>query len=601
MKYMPPRPEHPRPDFQRENWLNLNGEWQFAFDEMNEGILHEWYKAGRSLQEKIMVPFCYQSKLSGIHDKRLCSVIWYKRVFSCPESMNGKRVLLRFGAVDYRCQVYVNGLCIGMHEGGYTPFAFEITHHLRADENEVCLRVEDPADCTQPRGKQYWKEGWMDCWYTPVSGIWQTVYLEAVGERYFTKIHIKPDIDQGTAQFKLVLDALPERSITADIKIFFQGKAVRAQQIDVTQRQTGFSVSMVDGDCLDGFHTWSPEHPSLYDVHIRLLDGKTMLDGVNTYFGMRKVEVKDGWVLLNNRPLYQRLVLDQGYWPDSLITPPSDEAIRVDIEWAKKLGYNGARKHQKLEDPRYYYWADQLGLLVWGEVPSTYEFTNESVMNLSATLAGFIERDYNHPSIICWVPLNESWGVMRIYADKNMQAAARMLYHEAKALDSTRLVSVNDGWEQLETDIFGLHDYAATGEDIIRHFRDRDETTLHSNDWRMACVDAFKPTGKEAFLITEYGGIALQDAEGNGTWGYHGKVSDETAFFARYRDVTDAIRAIPYCQGYCYTQLTDVEQETNGLLTLDRKPKIDIDQFRALTTNPEGRREPPARVIAPEE
>ena len=590
MTHSIPRPEHPRPDFQRENWLNLNGEWQFAFDGDELGLGQAWYRPGYALPEKITVPFCYQSKLSGLHDKRLCPVVWYKRTFALPEGMWwDRRVFLRFGAVDYRCQVYINGERAGEHVGGYTPFGFDITPLLREGENELCVRVEDAPDCTQPRGKQYWKEGWMGCWYTPTTGIWQTVYLEAVGERFVTDAHITPDVDAGTAEFKLTLDAIPAKPLLAEIEIFHEGNLVRSLRTSVTQRLTGVSVNMVDGNHLEGFHLWSPEHPHLYDVRVRLLDGVTELDEFFTYFGMRKVEVKDGWVLLNNQPLYQRLVLDQGYWPESLITPPSDEAIVADIEWTKKFGYNGARKHQKLEDPRYYYWADKLGLIVWGEVPSAYEFSGESVKNLADTLEGFIRRDYNHPSILCWVPLNESWGVTRIYKDKRMQAAARMLYHQAKALDSTRLVSVNDGWEQVETDIFGLHDYAADGKTIAHHFADREEVCLHTNDWRMACADGFTPTGKEAFLVTEYGGIAFQDGAGADTWGYHDKVADEEAFFARYKDVTDAVRAIPYSQGYCYTQLTDVEQETNGLLTPDRKPKIDPDRFRTLTKNPEGR------------
>ena len=589
MTHSIPRPEHPRPDFQRENWLNLNGEWQFAFDEDDKGLAGKWYVPGVALPEKITVPFCYQSKLSGLHDKRLCPVVWYKRTFALPEGMWDRRVFLRFGAVDYRCQVYINGERAGEHVGGYTPFGFDITPLLREGENELCVRVEDAPDCTQPRGKQYWKEGWMGCWYTPTTGIWQTVYLEAVGERFVTDAHITPDVDAGTAEFKLTLDAIPAKPLLAEIEIFQEGNLVRSLRTSVTQRLTGVSVNMVDGNHLEGFHLWSPEHPHLYDVRVRLLDGVTELDEFFTYFGMRKVEVKDGWVLLNNQPLYQRLVLDQGYWPESLITPPSDEAIVADIEWTKKFGYNGARKHQKLEDPRYYYWADKLGLIVWGEVPSAYEFSGESVKNLADTLHGFIRRDYNHPSILCWVPLNESWGVTRIYKDERMQAAARMLYHQAKALDSPRLVSVNDGWEQVETDIFGLHDYAADGKTIAHHFADREEVCLHTNDWRMACADGFIPTGKEAFLVTEYGGIAFQDGAGADTWGYHDKVADEEAFFARYKDVTDAVRAIPYSQGYCYTQLTDVEQETNGLLTPDRKPKIDPDRFRTLTKNPEGR------------
>jgi len=584
-----PRPEHPRPDFVRPDWMNLNGEWQFAFDEKDQGLVENWQAPGMALPLSITVPFAHQTPASGLNDQRICSVLWYKRSFHLPENMKGRRVLLRFGAVDYRCQVYVNGALAGGHEGGYTPFALDVTRFLKDGENEICVRVEDAPDCTQPRGKQYWKEGWMGCWYTPTSGIWQTVYLEAVGDNYLLRAHITPDIDTGHAIFRLTLKQMPAKPLMAEVTVSFQGAEVRRAVVSVTQRTTEFSLSMVEGHLIPGFHFWSPKEPNLYDANIRILDGADEMDRVSTYFGMRKIAVKDGRVLLNNQPLYQRLVLDQGYWPDSHLTPPSDDAIRADVEWTKKLGYNGARKHQKLEDPRYYYWADRLGLIVWGEVPSTYEFTDESVNNLSATLAGFIDRDYNHPSIICWVPLNESWGVTRIYKDARMQAAARLLYHEAKALDGTRLVSVNDGWEQLETDIFALHDYADTAEKIERHFRDRDETCRISNDWRMASCEGFTPTGKEAFMVTEYGGIAFEDGDDENTWGYHDKVRGEEAFFARYQAVTDAVRAIDYCQGYCYTQLTDVQQETNGILTPDRKPKVDPERFRALTRDPAGR------------
>jgi beta-galactosidase/beta-glucuronidase len=589
MQQIIPRPEHPRPDFFRPDWLNLNGEWQFAFDEQDQGFALGYTNPGHTLPLRIQVPFAHECEASGLNDKRFSKVLWYRRSFAVPAAMQNRRVLLRFGAVDYRCEVFVNGVSAGSHVGGYTPFALDVTRLLREGENDLCVRVEDDRDCTQPRGKQYWKDGWMGCWYTPTSGIWQTVYLEATGDNYLKSAHIVPNIDQATATFLINLATIPQKPLNAEITISFNGQIVRRLTTLVNQRMTEVTVSMSDGDLLEGFHTWSPAAPNLYDVKIRLLDGSATLDEVDTYFGMRKVEVKDGWVLLNNRPLYQRLVLDQGYWPESMLTPPSDEAIRADLEWTKKLGYNGARKHQKLEDPRYYYWADKLGLLIWGELPSAYEFTSEMVHNLSDTLTGFIDRDFNHPSIIAWVPLNESWGVTRIYNNKRMQETANMLYRQAKALDDTRLVSVNDGWEQVTTDIFGLHDYAATGEAIERHFRDREETTLHSCDWRMACCDGFTPTGKEAFMVTEYGGIAFQDGAGGDTWGYHDKVSDEEAFFARFKSVNDAVRAISYCQGYCYTQLTDVQQETNGLLTPDRKPKVDVERFRALNINPDNR------------
>ena len=584
-----PRPEHPRPDFMRPTYLSLNGEWQFAFDDADEGLSKRWFTDSTALSGRITVPFCYQSAASGIGTEDIHPLLWYRRSFSVPADMRGGRVLLRFGAVDYRCDVYVNGLHVGAHTGGYTPFALDITHALKDVENDLCLRVEDAPDRAQPRGKQYWETGLMGCWYTPTSGIWQSVYLEGVGGYALTQIHITPDIDQHVATVALALDRAPKTPLTAELTLSQNGSELQRLTVSVTDRQCRIPLDMLRSGPFRQVDTWTPESPTLYDLQVRILDGERQADCVSTYFGMRKVEVKEGYMLLNNMPYYQRLILDQGYWPDTLLTPPSDEAIQKDILLTKQLGFNGARKHQKIEDPRYYYWADKLGLLVWGEVPSAYDFCDEAIRNLTQTTLDFIDRDFNHPSIITWVPLNESWGVTRIYKDKRMQQAAEMLYHQAKALDGTRLVSVNDGWEQVKTDIFGLHDYAASGEVIAKHFADQRETYLHTNDWRMSRADSFEPTFKEAFLLTEYGGIAFSDGKDADTWGYHDKVKDEDAFFARYKDTNDAVRAIPYCQGYCYTQLTDVQQETNGLLTPDRKPKVDVDRFRALTTNPDGR------------
>lgn len=581
-----PRPEHPRPDFMRPQWLNLNGPWQFAFDDGDAGIREGWETPGRAFDMEIRVPFCYQCEASGLHVKEKHEIMWYRRSFALPQAMAGQRTLLRFGAVDFACQVYVNGRRAGEHRGGYTPFALDITPYLVPGENDLCLRVEDRYDCVQPRGKQNWKDRWFGCWYTPTSGIWQTVYLEAAGPVYVAQAHITPDIDQGQAHLRLTLNAAPTAPVQAEITVSFEGKTVCALSQALSQRSQRLTFDMVSEEEIDGFRRWTPEHPDLYDVTIRLAGG----DEVRTYFGMRKVEVKDGLVLLNNQPLYQRLVLDQGYWPESLITPPSDEAIRADVAWTKRLGFNGARKHQKLEDPRYYYWADRLGLVVWGEIPSAYAYTAEMVDNVSQTLAGFIARDYNHPCIITWVPFNESWGVERIGEDKRMQAAACMLYHQAKAQDGTRLVSANDGWEQVTTDIYGLHDYAAWGDTLARHFAHPEDLAKGSNDHKLAWARGFAPTGQEAFLLTEYGGIAMeQPGSEAGAWGYHEKVQGEEAFFARYQSVTDAARAIPCCQGYCYTQLTDVEQEINGLLAPDRTPKIDPERFASLNRNPEGR------------
>ena len=591
-----PRAEHPRPDFVRETFYNLNGVWQFAFDDKDEGMACGWMKPGYALPLEITVPFAYQTKASGLGPTdEIHPVIWYRRTFTVPQEMQGKRILLRFGAVDFEATVYVNGKQMGQHKGGYTPFAIDITTALVEGENDLCLRVKDDPDCTQPRGKQYWDRGLMGCWYTPVSGIWQTVYMEAVGEYAMKYIHVTPDYDRHMFTAEIALDKRPTETLEAELIVSFEGKKRNSVKVSVEDRSFRVPVEMIVKGDLDPVKVWAPGCPNLYDLKVRLLKNGEAVDSVDTYFGMRKVERRDGRIYLNNSPLYQKLILDQGYWPDSNITPPSDEAIKLDLQYTLDFGYNGARKHQKLEDPRYYYWADKMGVLVWGELPSPYDYTEETVRNLADTMLEFIERDFNHPSIITWVPLNESWGVRNIYTDKRQQAAGRMLYHLTKAADGTRLCSSNDGWEQVTTDICGLHDYADTKELIANHFADRAEVEQHSCDWRACYADSEKPTGMEAFLVTEYGGIAFQnigiqgEMGGMQTWGYHGKVTDEEAFFARFKSVTDGVREIPYCQGYCYTQLTDVMQEINGLLSPERQPKMDVKRVREINQNAPGR------------
>lgn len=590
-----PRPEHPRPDFMRDTYMNLNGVWQFAFDDADEGYKERWYESGHALPMDIVVPFCYQAKASGIGSEEIHPILWYRRAFTVPDDMACKRILIRFGAVDYACRVYINGRQAGEHRGGYTPFAVEATHLLQEGENDLCLRVEDFPDCTQPRGKQYWDKGLMGCWYTPVSGIWQTVYMEAAGEYVLTQVHVTPDIDRGQAHIELALDRFPSSPLEVEVEITFQGKPVKQLRVSAADRQIRIPVDMTVRGSLSPIKMWRPGEPNLYDLSVRIFKDGLPTDHVSTYFGMRKVRVTNGQVLFNNTPVYQRLVLDQGYWPDTLLTPPGDEAIRKDIELTLALGFNGARKHQKLEDPRYYYWADRLGLMVWGEVPAAYDFADETVRNLSETLLGFIDRDFNHPCIVAWVPLNESWGVGRIYADSRQQAAARMLYHLGKAADGTRFISSNDGWEQVTTDICALHDYAAEKHVMAEHFHSREAVEQTACDGRMTYARGETPTGKEAFMITEFGGIAFSCIGAQGkmggmeTWGYHGKVTDEAEFLRRFQGVTDAVRELDYCQGYCYTQLTDVMQEINGLLTPDRTPKVAIEKIRALVRNAPGR------------
>ena len=588
-----PRPEHPRPDFMRDTFYNLNGEWEFAFDDAQTGLRDGWQKPGHHLDRKIVVPFCYQCAASGIGPTdEIHPVIWYRRSFTVPQQMKGRRILIRFGAVDHEATVYVNGCAIGSHRGGYTPFALDATDYLTDDVNDLCVRVVDRPDPTQLRGKQYWKRGLASCWYTPVSGIWQTVYLEAVGELAVEYIHVTPDIDHGLAAVELMLDKEPTQNTTIKSRVKLNESPLCEMTVSARNRLIKVVLDLNTYPQDDEVILWSPQNPVLYDLRVEVLCNGQVQDQVDTYFGMRKIEVRNGIVYLNNRRIYQWLVLDQGYWKDSLLTPPDDDAIREDLQWILKFGFNGARKHQKIEDPRYYYWADKLGVLIWGELPSPFAFSDETVENMTQTMLEFIRRDFNHPSIIAWVPLNESWGVRAIATNLRQQMTASMLYYLTKAADGTRLCSGNDGWEQLQTDICALHDYSAEKQTLEAHFAGRQLVERTGNDEHRCYVDGYTPTGEEVVMVTEYGGIAFSNIGiqgqmgGTETWGYHGKVPSVDDFLERYRSTTDAIRQISYNQGYCYTQLTDVMQEINGLLTPERNPKIPPEKIQQINRDP---------------
>ncbi len=566
MKTAVPRAEHPRPDLRREEIAILNGKWDFAFGSEGEVPCFE---------KKITVPFVYQSPLSGIGDERNCDRVWYRRTFTVPKRLSGRRVLLRFGAADYYTEVFVDGKKTGAHEGGYSPFDFDVTAYDDGKEHILTVMCVDTLSKDQPRGKQSYKGESFSCWYVNSTGLWQSVWLEAVGERYIKNVRITPEFDTASVRFELFADAAC--SLSALIEISYKNKPIASSEAAFNGVKAETFISLGKG-----FHRWSPSNPALYDVKITLLREGIRIDRLRSYFGMRKIEIKGDRILLNGRPLYQRLVLDQGYFKGGILTAPSDETLANDVRLIKKLGYNGARKHQKCEDPRWLYHADRQGLLVWCELPSCYEFTPESKENLLRDMAAEIERDYNHPSVIAWVPLNESWGVPDIAKDKEMQEFADKLYDEIKKRDVTRFVSSNDGWQQCKTDVYTCHDYAAYGRDFspTRYADAVSFLTTPSHGRKVVC-DGY---GKEIkpCLFTEYGGIAFTLTACDGAWGYNGAVSDEETFLKRFESLTDAIKAMPFIQGYCYTQLTDVYQEVNGLLDMARNPKIPIEKIRKI-------------------
>jgi beta-galactosidase/beta-glucuronidase len=545
-----PRPEYPRPRLRRRDWVNLNGTWQFAFDAPN-------------FDRSIVVPFAYQSELSGIGERTLHDTVWYRRHFEPPEA---ERLALHFGAVDYHATVWVNDVEVAQHDGGHTPFSVDITNAVRRGENELVVWANDPStDRSLPRGKQYWKEKPETIFYTATTGIWQTVWIEPLSERHITSVRLSPSLDSGRLAFEV---AATDATTHLELDVMLGGRPVGRFSGPIGRGL--LSLATVTA--------WTPEKPVLYDVALRLVDeAGREIDRIESYIGLRTLGTRDGRFLLNGEPYIQRLVLDQGYFPGGWYTAASDDDLRRDIELAKSLGFNGARKHQKIEDPRWLYWADQLGFLVWSEMPNFHEHTAQAEQRLLDELAGAIERDRDHPCIVAWVPMNESWGLP---LPSQLAVAANFLerlHARAHELDGTRPVVSNDGWEHARTDLCTLHDYADAAELRLRY------ATLAA---------ALEPSGRprppylpgyayhgEPLLVSEFGGIALK---GSGGWGY-GETASAQQLVDRYAAQVAALMDAGPVEGFCYTQLTDVEQERNGILTFNRRPKADPAKLRAIT------------------
>ena len=589
-----PRPEYPRPQFRRQDWTNLNGEWRFAFDDGDAGLAEGWQNAsaadleGSSFDRTITVPFCFQSELSGIGERAFHDVVWYARTFERPPS-DDERLLLHFGAVDYRATVWVNGAHVVSHEGGHTPFTADVTHALLEGENVVIVRAEDPSrDVTIPRGKQYWREESEGIFYTRTTGIWQTVWLEPVGSRRIDRLRLTPDLDAAALDVEVGVEGFGP-NLTLRLTVAHEGERLLDDRVALQSALVERRLPLVTrGEQPASPYPgrwgkppyWSPEEPNLLDLRVELLDAEGRpLDAVDSYFGMRKIEIRDGKVYLNDRPLYQRLVLDQGYFPDGILTAPTDEDLRRDIELAQEMGFNGARKHQKVEDPRWLYWADRLGFLVWGEAANAYQYSPDYVRRFTAEWQEALRRDYNHPCIVTWVPMNESWGVREIPTDPRQVEHLLAMYHLTRSLDGSRPVVSNDGWEHALTDLCAIHDYRNAA--VLAERYQTPETSLAEPERRPVYAPGHGYRG-EPILITEFGGIAFKTADPE-SWGYR-TVSNAEELLERYGALVHALLQSAVVQGFCYTQLTDVEQEINGLLTYDRRPKAPLARIREITT-----------------
>ncbi len=570
-----PRPEFPQPQFERSQWQTLNGTWQFEFDDAHNGVAQNWAASTRKFSRNITVPYCFESRLSGIGDTSFHPEVWYRRTFTIPPAWKDQHVLLKFGAVDYRAWVWLNGRELGFHEGGNVPFSFDITPYLASGANTLSLRVVDPPeDRYIPRGKQYWKPKSASIFYTRTTGIWQPVWLEATGKSYLEEARMTPSVD-GSLRIEARI-ANPDEGSTLTARILDGSQLTASASVTVH----GEHATILTG--LDNPRLWSPSNPHLYNVEFELANKAAPLDRVSSYIGFRSISAKDNRVLLNGRPVYLKFVLDQGYWPESILTPPTDEAMQYDIRMTKAMGFNGARKHQKVEDPRFLYWADKMGFLVSGEMANAYEFSPDYVQRFTSEWLQAVERDYNHPSIIIWNPINESWGVPNI-RDPRQQQHLRAMYTATKSLDPTRLVIDNEGWEHTDlTDLFAIHDYSR-GDALYAKYKDALKNREFPSVSRPLLAPGFEYNGTPLYL-SEFGGIAYippGTTVPEESWGYSGVEKTEQSALDRFQNLFVAISNLPFA-GFCYTQLTDVEQEVNGLLTFDRKPKFPVERVKQI-------------------
>lgn len=569
-----PRHEYPRPQMIRPHWHNLNGVWGFEFDPGLSGKARNLPQADR-LDREIVVPFCPESSLSGIGDIDFHPGVWYRRTFQMPSDWAQQRVLLHIGACDHDAWVWVNGNLAGTHRGGYTPIALDVTPWLQRGENLLVIHAAD--DTRSPwtlAGKQCPDYHSRICHYTRTTGIWQTVWLEPVPNAYIAGLRLTPMLEEGKLLVEATIGGSAAKGrLTAAASL--DGKPMGRQTSAIQGRHAILTLPLAD------IETWGPGHPTLYDLTLTLETDSGARDEVQSYFGMRSVGLSDRAILLNGRPLFQRLVLDQGYYPEGIYTAPDDYALRNDIVLSQGLGFNGARLHQKLFEPRFLYWADRLGYLVWDEFPNWGLDVSDS-RALEVFLPQWLEamhRDYSHPSVVGWCPFNET-------QPNQDPGVIRGVYRASKALDRSRPVIDTSGYQHVETDIYDVHNYDQNPETFAGVFA----AFAQGGEPFRNRPDRDAPYQGQPYFVSEYGGIwwnpGQADELGWGYGGVSGRPQSPEEFLTRYRLLTEALLQHPRMCAFCYTQLYDIEQEVNGLYTYDRVAKFDPALLHAINTQP---------------
>ena len=577
-----PRPEYPRPQFVREDWVNLNGTWSYEFDFSRSGMDRRLFES-KGFEGRITVPFAPQSELSGVGYKDFIPEMWYHRTLAVPQDWAGKKIILHFGAVDYIASVYIDGKIAGRHWGGSSSFSIDITRMVvPGQKHNLVVRVEDDERSGQyAKGKQCGRFASFGCEYTRTTGIWQTVWMEPVSKNGLKDVYIVPDLDQ--SRF-VVEPSYYSLAAGQQLRVTVKdgGKVVSSKTVPASA-QTSAELPVKKAK------TWSPESPFLYDIDLEVLDAEgNVIDKAASYSGMRKIHIVGNRLYLNNEPVYLRFVLDQGFYPDGIWTAPTDEALKHDIELSMAAGFNGARLHQKMFEPRFHYWADRLGYLTWGESASWGANINNplSARNFLTEWEETVIRDRNHPSIIMWTPFNETWEHPE---DREVaREACRMVsdvYKLTKNLDYRPCHDVSGNYHVM-TDVFSVHQYMQNPDDLKKWLAPVDGLVRHHDlEHREVEYDG------QPYLVDEYGGIkwVVGQEFSEISWGYGDAPKTLDEFYQRLEALTDVILGFDHICGYCYTQLTDVEQEQNGIYNYDRTPKFDMEKIRAVFTKvPEG-------------
>ncbi|MBE6637746.1 MAG: beta-galactosidase [Ruminococcaceae bacterium] len=554
------RVEHPKPQFERAGWKNLNGTWQFEIDRGNSGAARKIYDDSVRLSSEICVPFCPQSELSGIRDVDFMNSVWYKRTVELTEAEVSGKVYLHFGAVDYLATVYVNGVRCGEHKGGYVSFKVDVTDYVHAGVNTLCVHAEDDErNRLIPCGKQSYEYASRGCHYTRTTGIWQTVWMEFLPVTHIEKVKYLTDTDAGT--LTVIADVCGASTLT--VAASFAGKDCGRASAVSDGRQLVLTLKLTEK------HLWEIGKGGLYDLTLTYGE-----DTVKSYFGLRSIDYRDYKFFLNGKSVFQRLILDQGFYPDGIYTAPSDAELEADIDRSVAMGFNGARLHEKVFEERFLYHADRKGYLVWGEFPNwglDHSYA-DSIYGILPEWLEEVERDFNHPAIVGWCPFNETWDQN---GRKQYDDALAVVYYATKAADPTRPCIDTSGNFHVVTDIYDVHDY----EQDPAKFAETHASLATDGTYRDRFGNRQNYDGKLPFFVSEYGGIQWTD---KGGWGYGNAPKTEEEFLARLKGLTDVLLDNPRIFAYCYTQLTDVEQEQNGLYTYDRKPKFDPAIIHAI-------------------